>query len=699
MARVPGFRQVSESTTLWQRLLGGILAGRWSRSPHPPLGADRAGFYAAALTRGGDSRIALCLLWCDAEAGCYAASRLPWYREAARVYPHDERCAFFSAALCRQGILTDAETAAQAYMALLRPEWKESRFWSAYSLSPREITEALARLYAGDAQITPARVAAVEAAYHAASERAPERAALAAFLARAYRAADRRDETARAVYAVHFAACPDDTENTALLAAVYAQEDRRDPVASAVYAHMARQEDPPDAWSVRVARAYLSLGRVDAETLPAFRRAARAVPDHIAVAAAVAAAASKQVAPEADTLADLEAALDREAELAPYFEAQGWLWSAVVGTLSLGWGKMGRTDEAARAVYARATQACSDEKRHGIYHARALAAVPEISEEAIVVYERALRSAVGDHAVMTGLGHAYVATDAAEGPHRLAAIAVWESLYRQGMSWPEMVAALARAYAADDRVTDVALSLWLQVVEKEPRNGKLRVRMAREFLARNDVEEALRWFREGAKLCPRDFEAQYQTGTLLLERSGDYAGAEKHLQRAVKATGGSKHRDAHFALGEALLAQDKRAEAKAVFQKIVDKLDPNHTPSIMRLAKLNLKYDEQAVATAEALYEQAKSLEPGRPDTYRSLAELYREKGQHAEEQQALETFLKLSAPDPDALRQLADLYIRRGDFLQAEAALRQVIALGDGDKKLYTLLGEVMVQARARAA
>jgi tetratricopeptide (TPR) repeat protein len=221
--------------------------------------------------------------------------------------------------------------------------------------------------------------------------------------------------------------------------------------------------------------------------------------------------------------------------------------------------------------------------------------------------------------------------------------------------------------------------------------------MGREYRSRGDLEAALTWYRAGAKLCPRDFEAQFQTGLLLLQQSGDYAAAEKLLAKAVKLN--PKHLNAHFALGEALLAQEKRDEAKEVFQKIVDTIDAQHTPSLLHLAKLNLKYDEQGVAAAEALYEQAKTLDPERPETYRKLAELYHAKGQHAEEQEALEKFLKLSSSDPDALRQLADLYIRRGDYAQAEGALRRIIALDKADKRLYTLLGEVMVQARAKAA
>jgi Flp pilus assembly protein TadD len=81
------------------------------------------------------------------------------------------------------------------------------------------------------------------------------------------------------------------------------------------------------------------------------------------------------------------------------------------------------------------------------------------------------------------------------------------------------------------------------------------------------------------------------------------------------------------------------------------------------------------------------------------MADLYRENGQSEDEEQALEKYLMLSEPDGMRYRQLADLYIRKGEFGRAEGALRQVIALGQGDKKLYVLLGEVILQGSAKKA
>lgn len=724
MAR-SGLEQAAESVTFWHRLVAKPLAGVWSRAGAPPLGASAAPFYAAALAGEpvGDSAhaalVARCLLWCDAEAGRWAPPRLGWYRVASRAFPDDERCVFFVAALCRQGVITDAHAAATAYESLLRPAWRDSRFWGAFDLPQRAITNELAVLYAEGDPVSPERVAAVLAAHGrlAGDFSPPQRAQFVAYLARACREQDRRDDEAVAFFAARFAQEPGDTQNARCLAVRFAERERTDPAACRVYTRLAEQE-PGDGetsddvwkWTVHLARAHVAAGRLGTETLPALRRACTARPGDDELVAACALACAQIALPGPDELAVLENALEREGDLASVFAARGWPFAHIVRSLALAGGRARRwenaDDETARALFARAAEAFPDDPALSVFHARALVAAEQWDAAAASVYEKAWTdSKKSDHAALAALGRAFVEMNAAEGKsvtagRRAHIVGVWETLFRTGMAWPELVHALAQAYTHEDRVSDVALQVWGQVVESEPKNGKLRARLGREWKARGDGDEALRWYRDAAKLLPRDAETQFAAGVLSRDKTGDLAGAEKMLARAVRLA--PQHLQAHFALGETLLAQDKKDAAKTVFQTIVDTIDPNHAPTLLHLGKLNLRYDDASVEAAEALFEQAKTLDPTRPETHR-IADLYREKGLTQDEQQALETYLKLSAAegggDPDARRQLADLYIRRGDWREAETALRQIIALGADDKKTYTLLGEVMIQARAKAA
>jgi tetratricopeptide (TPR) repeat protein len=711
MAGSPGLEPVNQSINAWQRLVGPFFASGWCQFDNPPIGPEKIGYYAATLsvTARGEKygRLARCLIWCEADTRTYCPHWLDWYREGAQAFPEDERSVFYVGALCYHGIFKNAEYAEKILARLLQPKWDSSLYWARFGMPRYRVLLQLATLYAEQREpITPERIEIVESALDREDDGLVDRKLLASYLARAYRHENRMDATADIVYRFVFQQDPDDQENNRFLAAMYSVRQRADASACAVFARMAAQLDAvgekaeADEWTLRLARTYTALGRTDEGTLAAFERAKGMMPEDREIRAAYLAALVRRdprtIKEAALTL--LEQAVRDEAGLLPLFEKHRWSWGLVVRALALIYDQRGRYDDAAASVYARATEWVPEERGLWIVYGRALARREDYSEAATDVYEKAIRTSQPDESVSLALARAYVVNNAYDGPRRPQALLLWETLFRQGQHWPEMVAALAQAYTGEERVNDIAIALWTQAVNADDKNGLLRLRLAQEWKMRGELETALKYYREAARLLPKEFIAQFEAAQLLMEYLSDYSGAIRLLQKAVKLPAGSRHLMAHFYLGEALLARDKRDEAKEVFQTNVDEIDANHTKTLLHLAKLNLKYEEQGVQKAEALYEQALTLDPDLPETYRKMAELYREKGQTEEEQVALEKYLSLSQPDADKYQQLADLYIRRGDFVRAETALRQVIALGKGDKKLYTLLGEVLVQARAQA-
>jgi tetratricopeptide (TPR) repeat protein len=712
MAGVSGLEPVDQTISAWQRLVGAFLASRWCQYDTPPTDADRTGYYAAALsvTPRGEKRdiLSRCVLWCEVEARTYHSQWLDWYRESALAFPEDERSTFFVGALCQQGVFKNPEFAEKIYSRLLQSKWEKSIYWARFSLPRRDVLSQLATLYAVQRDtITPERLEIVEMALDREDDPSMDRKLLASYLGRAYRQERRTDSTADIVYRFIFLHDPEDTENNRFLAEMYRDRHRTDASACTVFARMASQTevqgDPAQVenWTVLLARTYTKLGRTDEGTFATFSRAKDLAPDDADIRAAYLSSLVRKDSRSIDdaTVTVLEQALAQEADLSPRFERHGWNWGLIPRALALAYDQRGRYDADADAVYERATRLCPEERRLWLIYGRALARREDYSEAAIGVYENAVKTSQQDDDVSLALARAYIANNAYDGPRRPQALLLWEDLFRQGRHWPEMVQALAQAYTGEERVNDIAIALWAQAVSKDEKNGPLRLHLAREWKMRGEIETAAKYYREAARLMPKEFAAQFETGQILMEHFSDHVSAIRLLQKAVKLPAGTRHLVAHFCLGEALLARDKRDEAKEIFQRIVDEIDPNHTKTLLHLAKLNLKYEEQGVQKAEALYEQALTLNPDLPETHRKMADLYHEKGQTEEEQLALEKYLSLSEPDPDRYQQLADLYIRRGDFVRAEAALRQVIALGRGDKKLYTLLGEVMVQAREKAA
>lgn len=751
MHRVPGLALVNDLPTMKQKMMAGALVGAWTRSDTPPLEPDKVGYYVAAFSSGtltGKQRglVARCVLWCDSEANCYNPAHLLAYRESALTFADDERSQFFVGALLYHKVIgPDSTFTERVYAQLLREEWRTSRYWGRYSMEKQTVLLDLAQLYCEEeGTISEDRVAVVERALLWCDEgdkgskdvpavsvtpRSSLQKSFSSYLSIAFRRQKRSDGPAEQVCRYVFNLQPDDEENNTYLASLLAERGDKGTDACAVYARlavhreMAGEKEEANRWIVCLARAYIHLGRINEGTRAVLERASQVKPDALDLSTAhlYAAALAYQGTADSVFVALLEGALGREEELAPVFAEHNWEWAAVVRALAMAYGRLGRNDATAQTLYARAVEVCPEERELWTFHARSLTFARDYSKSALEVYERALglhptdakipptrESAVAkrtdvaallagvvqnDDTLGMALAQAYLANNACEGERRSHALHLWEALYRQGRASPEMIGALVKAYTGEERANDVALSLWGLAVEEDLQDGDLRLRLAQEWRLRGEPEVALRYYKEAARLLPRSFAAQAECGILMKEHFSDFAGALRFLQKAVKLPEGNRDLDANVALGEVLLSLSKRDEARAVFQMIVDEIAPEHTRTLLNLANLSLKYEPEGVKQAEALYEKAQATEPELAETYRRMADLYHEKGQTDEEQEALEKYLELAEPDPVRWRQLADLYIRRGDFARAESALRRVIALGEGDKRLYTLLGEIILQ------
>jgi tetratricopeptide (TPR) repeat protein len=726
MARGTSTASSKDTPTLWQKISGGVLATRWSQQENPPVGPDKAGFYVVALASGTldnatQSQMARCLLWCDVSLTAFDPARFAWYKLAFTAFPQDERCLFLIAYLSSQKQLSDLDLTAKVYREILQPQWKDSKLWKRFALSKRNILLELAALYAempAD-RAEPEVVEIVEAALDATGEEYAGRRALITFLGRVYQTQGRTDEYAESAYRWIFNRFPDNIENCRYLAELYRDRGYPDNNVCVVYTHLTTlldkedRKDEGDEWVLKLAFAYIQMGQIHEGHLSTFERAARFKPDDLSITMAyLYALAHQYTTADGETIAArgfneeqaivtrLEAAVTRESDLRPIFESHGLEWSIILRSLAQAYRHQNRSDAVAQALYARAIWTCPEDVTVWALHATTLAEHEDYSEGALIVYEKVIHEPNCREEIFVALAHAYIGVKAEKDKARRAdALKLWENLYRKGIHWPELIAALAEAYMAEDRINDTAIGLWEKQLASGHRNGAIRLRLAQELRQRGDLHVSLRYYKEAAMLLPKNFNAQFETGLVLKDHYADYASAIKLLQKAIKLPEGKTHLNAHFSLAEALVFCDKRAEAKVIFQKIIDGIDPEHTPTLLHLAKLNLKYEAEGVRQAEALYNQASTLSPNNAEAYRGMADLYREKGQAEEEEQALEKYLMLSEPDANRYRQLADLYIRKGDFIRAEGALRQVIALGQGDKRLYTLLGEVILQGRLKAA
>ena len=700
----PVFKTVTAPPKLKDQVLGSLQAAGWARRSEPPLGEDKAGAYAAALARtseGGADFVHLgrALLWCDLQSRVFRPSCAAAYLAAAAAHPADERCAFYAAALAvHTPLQLDDDQKQKLHARLMNPAWRKSSLWGRLRLSRDDALDALAA--------SSADVDVLEEALRAAPERAPDRRKLARRLGTLYRAESRRDEGALKIVRYLFLNEPGDEDNALYLAECLADSGADDPDSAPVFTRaleicdLACDEAGSGRWVRLLARRCLETGRLDQGSFPVLWRAHRLSPDErlLEAAAAYAAVLNEHLWREVDVLKLLCDVVAFEAEIRPLFVERRWRWEALVRALALAWGGAGRNDRAAHIVYARAAELCPEDRQLWGHYANALAAARDTSPAAIHVYERARAGGSAGDLVLAMLGHGYLTARAHQTPSRTKALAVWQELFVRGVAGPEIAEVLGDALAENGDASEIAVRLWESVAAREPDNGRIRRHLAEAMRGRGALSESVRWYREAAALLPQDFAVQLECARLMRDSTADSEEVVRLMERATALPEGERSLEAHVLLGEALADVERRDDAREIFRRIVDELDPSHTRSLLMLGRLSLRYQQEGVEEAGSLYARALEQEPDNPETYRRLAELYREEGETRLEQAAREKYLTLTSGDSAQYRQLADLYMRRGEWDQAESALRQVIQMGEGDKKTYSLLGEVL-HARSRAA
>lgn len=722
------------------------------KSPEPPADENLLPLYVEALqdaniddtTR---ARICRAITYTDGAAGRYVETCIPLYIEAACAFSDDPKCVFFVLSLLHSGIInahSDLSFSQGVYAAALFFEaWEGSVHHVAFGLpSYSDLSRELALLYAADTNyITPERTEFVESVYGELVQRPDaaqwedDRSILAAYLGRAYQLEGRDDVFAQGVQESmsqwHAAPVPgkrrewnddplDDPEmilrggsgnpdDDLRIARRYIEEERDfDAAACALFArcirHAKARENEPEVsyWTVKLAHALIAVGRVDEDTREILQTASSIDPTDSLLELAYLYSygrdgAHELVSGDTQLAGRLEnVVLTQSSRFAPLAAQNRWDWGAMERTLALTWGHQGRTDSYARSLYKQVMDTYPDDSLLAILYARSLAQANVTDSSAISAYENVLEMGKANEPVRRALAIAYAKSGvASDDTKRPQAIRLWEEMHRSGLTEDsDIAAALAEAYSREGKGGDVAVAIWEKAAKADPKNGPVRLRLAREMHGRGEVLEAMKLFKEAAKLLPDDFDTQYETGLFLQERN-DEAGAVRYLKKAVALPGGTLHKEAHFALGEALLATEKREEAIQVFEKILDEIDPDHAPTLLQTAKLSLRYEETGAKRAEHLYGKALSLDSSNPEGYKRLALLHEEQGRFSDAEVAWEQYLALSPPDAESTRKIADLYLKRGDFVKAESALRQTVALGGGDKKLFSLLGEVIMQAQ----
>ncbi len=255
---------------------------------------------------------------------------------------------------------------------------------------------------------------------------------------------------------------------------------------------------------------------------------------------------------------------------------------------------------------------------------------------------------------------------------------------------------LAQQQLGDD---DAARKAYLRATDLDPALGEAWVNLAAMYMRSGEYDRGLRSYRAGLrsdadnmdlrvgeiaalrglgrldeaynaaksalKVNANSAEIYNNLGLIYLDR-GQLELAQFTYQKALYTLdGASENGLLHCNLGIVYVRQDKRAEAKASFERALE-LDPELVPAMVYLSDYYLS--NRNYGDTVGLLEQAKTLRPEDPAIRVNLGVGYRGVGRYEEAKGEFEKALDLDLEDPSPWLNLGILY---GDYMKAyEAAV-----------------------------
>jgi tetratricopeptide (TPR) repeat protein len=666
------------------------LAQRWSLETPPRTSRTAFAFYLAALKCNhlddiSRARLERCLVEADVHAGVFSSGRAAIYRRRFSVQPDDPGPAFLLAAAYKQGWLPQDEQMLPVWVRVVREEWKEHPFWQRFNLSRPKMLEELANLIVQQSNVSPECVDVVARAY----AENPRHTGWLTYLARAY--PPRTDPQALKTYYAFFKHSPRDAANTRFLAD-YIAEHLQGKLweAEVLRAAVALGGETRSRYTVALARCYALLKCFDADALPFYREAfaLRADDPQVFAALVLALARNKVYDEQAEEL--YSKALKDEKVLSPVLEEMGGCLADVQSAMARCLAERGLQTKTAISLYSKAFEHDPSDPVIAYAYARALAKAKDFSQKALRVYAVAHKNYPDDPDILVALAKAY----AQNGVTGHEATHIYQKVLHARKEWHGMCESLAALYAQEKRPPELALQIWKRLAEEQPQNAQVRKWIGAEYLRRRETKNALAYYQQAAEIAPDDFEAQFQTGKLLLEHTNDLNGALHVLQAAVALQ--PLHLQANLLLGDTLSRLEVYPAALTVFEHVLDHIDNNNAYALTMAARMKHLTDHDVLAAAK-MYERAVTIEPENVQIWKEFAEFTKDHGMIDREIRALETLTRLDPRENTHHVRLGELYMLDGDFKRAEEHLRQAISLG-AQGAVFTLLGEVATRVRRSA-
>jgi tetratricopeptide (TPR) repeat protein len=235
-----------------------------------------------------------------------------------------------------------------------------------------------------------------------------------------------------------------------------------------------------------------------------------------------------------------------------------------------------------------------------------LAQVIEASPGAVEAYKEMARVKIAQNRPQEALADANLAAAMAENDPEAQALVM-----------EVRVAGALSSLAAGQ--TDLAVSELMQLRDKTPGSVPVRLGLARAQVARRDVASALAELQKAVELAPKNAQAQYQLGHVLLRMKGDAASAVSPLQQAAALEPANTAYATE--LGSALVGAQQFAPAIDVLTRLTAQADYEQPDGFVSLGQAYVQ--GKRYKDAVPVLEKATALAPDNADAWATLGWAY----------------------------------------------------------------------------
>jgi tetratricopeptide (TPR) repeat protein len=342
-------------------------------------------------------------------------------------------------------------------------------------------------------------------------------------------------------------------------------------------------------------------------------------------------------------------------------------------------------------------------------------------EEAVALFEQALKAAPRNAAILSALAEAEARRD-----NLPSALYYARQARRRAPGTAYYHLELARLHRTADQPAE-AIDVYRQLLERFPENTTGRLALARLHTERSRPRRALRHYEALVEAGARVPPGVYPEMLALYEEVGDVDGRERTLRRLVERRRAAP--EYRRRLGELYIEQDRPRDAIAVLEPLLREsprdprllsqlkmlyTDTDQPEKAKKLGAAVLDSDaspDQLVARARMLYERRGSLDstsvesvtevlraaldraPDHADALALLGRIYYDQGRYAEAAGHLQRALDANPRAPDRWWRAASAHLRADSLTQAVRTAEEGLLLFPGQVPLLRVQGEAHLQ------